>query len=41
MAIDCPHIQECTGNNTKQYVVLTSADSVVFRPQLSPFSSIL
>jgi hypothetical protein len=41
MAIDCPHTQECMGNNTNQYVGLTSADSVVFWPQLSPFASVL
>jgi hypothetical protein len=29
MVVDCPHTQECTENNTKQYVGLASADSAV------------
>jgi hypothetical protein len=41
MAIDCPHTQECMGNSTKQYVGLASANSVMLRPQLSPFASVL
>jgi hypothetical protein len=41
MAVDCPHTQECTGNSTKHYVGLASADSAVLRPQLSPFASVL
>jgi hypothetical protein len=41
MVVDCPHTLECMGNNTKQYVRLTSADSAVLRPQLSPFASVL
>ena len=40
MAID-PHTQDCTGNNTKQYVGLASVDSTMLRPQLSPFASVL
>jgi hypothetical protein len=41
MVVDCPHTQECTGNNTKQYVGLASSDSAVIRPQLSPFAFVL
>jgi hypothetical protein len=41
MSIDCPHTLECTGNNTKQYVGLASAGSVVLRPQLYSFASVL
>jgi hypothetical protein len=41
MVVDCPHTQECMRNTTKQYVGLASADSVVLRPQLSPFASVL
>jgi hypothetical protein len=41
MAIDCPHTLECMGNNTKRYVGLASVDSVVLRPQLSPFAFVL
>jgi hypothetical protein len=41
MAIDCPHTQEYTGNSTKQYVGLVSADSAVIQPQLSPFAYVL
>jgi hypothetical protein len=41
MVVDCPHTQECMGNNTKQYVGLALADSAVIRPQLSPFASVL
>jgi hypothetical protein len=41
MAVDCPHTQECTGNSTKQYVGLASADFAVLQPQLSPFVSVL
>jgi hypothetical protein len=41
MTVDCPHTQECMGNNTKQYVGLASVDSAVLRPQLSPFASVL
>jgi hypothetical protein len=41
MVVDCPHTQECTGNSTKQYVGLASADSTMLRPQLSPFASVL
>jgi hypothetical protein len=41
MAVDCPHTPECVGNNMKQYVGLASADSVVLRPQISPFASVL
>jgi hypothetical protein len=41
MVVDCPHTQECTGSSTKQYVELASTNSVVLRPRLSPFASIL
>jgi hypothetical protein len=41
MAVDCSHTQECMGNNMKKYIGLASADSVVLRPQLSPFVSVL
>jgi hypothetical protein len=30
--VDCPHTQECTGNNMNRYAKLASADSVVLRP---------
>jgi hypothetical protein len=41
MVVDCPHTQECTENSTKQYVGLALVDSVVLRPQLSPFAFVL
>jgi hypothetical protein len=41
MAVDRPHTQKYTGSSTKQYVGLASADSVMLRPQLSPFASVL
>jgi hypothetical protein len=40
MVVDCSHTQECMGSSTKQYVGLASADSVVLRPQQSPFASV-
>jgi hypothetical protein len=41
MAVDRPHTQKYMGSSTKQYVGLASADSVMLRPQLSPFASVL
>jgi hypothetical protein len=41
MVVDCPHTQECTGNSTKQYAGLASTDSVVLRPHLFSFASVL
>jgi hypothetical protein len=41
MVVDCPYTWECMGNNTKQYVGFASANSIVLRPQLSPFASVL
>jgi hypothetical protein len=40
MVVDCPHTQECTGNNMKQYVGLALANSVMLWPQISPFASV-
>jgi hypothetical protein len=36
--VDCPHTQECTGNNMKQYAGLASADSAVLWPRLFTFA---
>jgi hypothetical protein len=38
--VDCPHTQQCSGNNTKQYAGSASADSAMLQPQLFPFASV-
>jgi hypothetical protein len=39
LQVGCPHILVCKGNDTKQYVGLTSADSAELLLRQSPFAS--